>query len=459
MTEDAALMRRFVANGDEEAFGGLVSRHFGLVYGTALRLANGDAGLAEEVTQMVFTDLARKAKLLPRGVVLAGWLHQAARFAAAKAIRGEERRRRREQEAVAMMDDRNESSLEWERLRPALDAALSRLSARDRDAVLLRYFEQKTFDVVGAALGVSSDTAQKRVSRALGKLRAVLARGGVTVSGDTLAQFLAAGILPRAADGLALSVAKTSLAKAATLGPPGAVGMALERLLAAKAGFAVAGLLVLLLGGTVAFLAKAAHPVDLSAFVTVDLSAHYNGRLDKSWTPDYTDNHLASLGAGRRVLNRVPFNVGGVVQLQGGEWERRGYQFPQRVQGIQVGTSARRIHLLHANSAFADVPGTTVASLVVHYANSEQAQFDLRQGIELLDWWGWPAAPIKKPTGADTVVAWTGDNPAARQQGARIRLFDTVWENPSPEKQIDTIDYVSAMARSAPFIVGLTVEH
>ena len=69
--------------------------HIGLVYSTALRVVGGDAALAKDVTQVVFTDLARKARWLPKGVVLSGWLYRHTTFVASKAVRGEVRRRAR----------------------------------------------------------------------------------------------------------------------------------------------------------------------------------------------------------------------------------------------------------------------------------------------------------------------------------------------------------------------------
>ncbi|MGH7968197.1 MAG: RNA polymerase sigma factor, partial [Limisphaerales bacterium] len=104
MTDEAQRLGRFVANGDQEAFGELVTQHFDLVYSTALRQLNGDTHLAEDVAQTVFTDLARKARFLTRYRVLSGWLHQAARFAAGKVVRTEQRRRAREKQAVAMQN-------------------------------------------------------------------------------------------------------------------------------------------------------------------------------------------------------------------------------------------------------------------------------------------------------------------------------------------------------------------
>src|SRR5688572_27601289 len=120
MINDIQLLSRFAKRGDEEAFLQLVTRHLDLVYSSALRQVNGDAHL----TQTVFADLARKARSLRRHVVLSGWLYEAARFAAIKAVRGERRRQAREQEALAMHDPTPESTPDWEQLRPVLDTAM-----------------------------------------------------------------------------------------------------------------------------------------------------------------------------------------------------------------------------------------------------------------------------------------------------------------------------------------------
>src|SRR6266446_2380915 len=149
MLNDEQLLRRYAADGSEAAFGELVSRYVNLVYSAALRRAGGDAHLAQDVAQLVFTDLARKAGSLPPEVVLAGWLHRATRFAAAELIRSERRRKRREQEAVVM--NISESTSDWEQIRPLLDEALDELSRTDRDAVILRFMEQRSFSEVGRA--------------------------------------------------------------------------------------------------------------------------------------------------------------------------------------------------------------------------------------------------------------------------------------------------------------------
>src|SRR5678810_542362 len=106
-TDDARLLNRFVSSGEEAAFRELVGRHFGLVYSVALRQLNGDTHLAQDVAQMVFSDLARKGRFLSSRVVLSGWLYQATCFSASKVVRAEQRRRAREQEAAIMQQDQS----------------------------------------------------------------------------------------------------------------------------------------------------------------------------------------------------------------------------------------------------------------------------------------------------------------------------------------------------------------
>src|SRR3982750_4785285 len=144
MKDDATLLAGYVRNRSETDFAELVRRHVNLVYSSALRQVNGDTHLAQDVTQTVFTDLARKASSLTSHRVLAGWLFTSTRFAAAKMVRGEQRRRRREQEVHSMQEisaSDSSAALDWNRLRPVLDDALAELNDRDRDAILLRNLE------------------------------------------------------------------------------------------------------------------------------------------------------------------------------------------------------------------------------------------------------------------------------------------------------------------------------
>jgi RNA polymerase sigma factor (sigma-70 family) len=225
MFDDRQLLQQYAREGSEAAFGELVARHVNLVYSAALRRTNGDAHLAQDVAQLVFTDLARKAGSLPKGVVLSGWLHRASRFAAAQLMRTEQRRMTREQEALMMntpeyepsadSSRRSPTAADWRDIRPLLDEALDTLGDADRDAVLLRFFEQRTLAEVGRALGSSEDAARKRLSRALEKLRSRLTRRGVTTTATALSAAIAANAVQAAPAGLAVMFTSASLAGAA----------------------------------------------------------------------------------------------------------------------------------------------------------------------------------------------------------------------------------------------------
>ena len=101
-SNDIVLLRRYVAERSEAAFTDLVRRHIDLVYSAALRQLYGDGQHAEDATQAVFADLARKASRLTKHTSLAGWLYTSTRYAAASIRRAEGRRSMREQEAHAM---------------------------------------------------------------------------------------------------------------------------------------------------------------------------------------------------------------------------------------------------------------------------------------------------------------------------------------------------------------------
>ncbi len=197
--------------GSDQAFGQLVSRHFDLVYSAALRMGRGDSHLAQDVAQLVFTDLARKARGLAEDTVLGGWLYRHTCFTAAKAIRTERRRQAREQQAVEMNAPSDANDAVWRRLSPLLDEAMGRLGASDRNAIVLRFFERQSFRVVGGALGTSEDAARKRVDRALEKLRNSFGRQGVIVSAAALAETLSSQAVTMAPAGMASAVAAASI--------------------------------------------------------------------------------------------------------------------------------------------------------------------------------------------------------------------------------------------------------
>lgn len=221
MTDDATLLRRYFEERSEASFAELVRRHLNLVYAAALR-QTGDSHLAEEVAQRVFTRLAQKAGQLLDHPALAGWLYRSTRYAAADARRARQRWRGRFVEAQAMSDFPAEDPChaEWEQLRPMLDDAMCELREGDRDAVLWRYFEGRSYAEIGARLHIQENTARMRVERALDKLRGVLARRGFSSSAAALGGALATQAVTAAPAGLAAQI----VGAAATV--PAAAGLA-----------------------------------------------------------------------------------------------------------------------------------------------------------------------------------------------------------------------------------------
>ena len=211
MTDAQSLLQRYVEHGSESAFRELVTRYIDFVYSVALRRVGGNVHLAQDVAQTVFTDLVRKARKLPPDVMLGGWLHRHTCFVSSTAVRHERRRQARERNAVEMNALHAPADADWQQLVPILDEAVDQLGADDRKAIILRFFEGLDLREVGAAFGATDDAAQKRVSRAVDKLRELLTQRGVTLTVTALATALAGRAVTAAPVGLATTVSGGAL--------------------------------------------------------------------------------------------------------------------------------------------------------------------------------------------------------------------------------------------------------
>ena len=232
---DRELLRQYVRGNSHEAFAALVTRHVNMVYSVALR-KTGNPQAAEEITQAVFIILAKKARELGEKTVLSGWLYHTARLTAANFLRTEMRRARREQEAY-QQSLANETQPEvWPQIVPLLEDAIARLGAKDRDAIVLRFFEGKSFQEIARAAGASENAAKKRVHYALEKLRRYFAQHGVVSSASTLAGAIASNSVQVAPGMLVNTATAAALAKgaAATASITALVKATLHSLLWAK---------------------------------------------------------------------------------------------------------------------------------------------------------------------------------------------------------------------------------
>jgi RNA polymerase sigma factor (sigma-70 family) len=213
---DIDLLREYAGSGSESAFEEIVRRHINLVYSVAFRLT-GSSEDAQDVAQVVFVILARKAARLRPKTILTGWLYETTRFSAMNFLTHKSRRQGREQEAYmesTLNDAETENS--WRQLEPLLEGAMAQLSEKDRTLVALRFFENKSFGETAVLAGLNEWTARKRVERSIEKLRMYFSKRGVASSTAIIAGALSANSVRAAPSSLAKSVSAVAAAKGAT---------------------------------------------------------------------------------------------------------------------------------------------------------------------------------------------------------------------------------------------------
>jgi RNA polymerase sigma factor (sigma-70 family) len=216
MTSDLDLLRRFARENSQDAFSEIVRRHLNLVYSAAVRQIRSPQ-LAEEIAQSVFADLARNAGKLKSDTILTAWLYAVTRRTAIDVIRKESRRQLREQIAMEMnTTNANEGSAgvppAWSEIEPFLDDAMAALDETGRSAILLRYFENKSLREVGEVLGASEDATQKRVSRAVERLREFFSKRNITIGASGLVVLISANAVQSAPIELAATISTVVLA-------------------------------------------------------------------------------------------------------------------------------------------------------------------------------------------------------------------------------------------------------
>jgi RNA polymerase sigma factor (sigma-70 family) len=204
-------LKRYLKDGAQDAFAALVQRHLALVYGVALRRLH-DPTPAQEVTQKVFITLARQAVWLTRHSSLGGWLYRTTLNLAQHEWRADQRRRKREEIALELGTCMKTDESLLSTITPLLDEAMLELRTADREALLLRFFANKSLREVGAALGIQEDAAQKRVSKALDALGERFRQRGFRVGGAAaLALALQQSSAHAVPAGLALSATQAAM--------------------------------------------------------------------------------------------------------------------------------------------------------------------------------------------------------------------------------------------------------
>ena len=282
---DAELLREFVKHASDTAFAGLVKNHVNLVYSAALRMVR-DAALAEDVTQSVFIQLARKAPTIREGNALAGWLYRVTHCQAANAVRSEQTRRRLETEAT--MQAQFEDNTSWKHIESDLDEAMNALNAEEQNLVVMRFFQNQNWHDISAAVALSEDTVQRRVGRALEKLRSFFAQRGVAVSCAVIGMALSANAVQAAPAGFVSGVTAASLAKVAGANSSGVVA-GFKGLLANKAAVLLGGLAVIGLSVAVVTGMSSSQETPAAEGLNQGLVLHYTFDQDETGANKVTD--------------------------------------------------------------------------------------------------------------------------------------------------------------------------
>ena len=210
------LLRKHVADPAKgRAFGQIVEHWQSMVYHSAYR-RSGDATIAEDVVQKVFTILARKARAVSRHSSPLSWLFQTTKLETLHAMRGAQRRQRKHDALSKAELNEPSSSNHMSELKSTLDQALDRLSDVDRELVLLKFYEGRTYSEISKTTGRSQSANKMRLKRALEKLGESLKGQGVNLSvvaigPGMLAEFTKASPL------VASKVASSSLAGSSSI--------------------------------------------------------------------------------------------------------------------------------------------------------------------------------------------------------------------------------------------------
>jgi len=187
----------------------------------------------------------------------------------------------------------------------------------------------------------------------------------------------------------------------------------------------------------------------------IDLSPAYTAPLTESWYPGPPENTLAALPRGLRKFEGISFDVRGIVQLSGGEISSYGARsYPASLRDIPIGRWVKRLHFLHgAVSEVSD--GMTIGSYRIYYNTARQIEVPIVYGRNVRALWQPQSANGEV---AQATVAWRGQNPATQSRGLELRLYRFTWDNPWPAEEIAAVDFVSATANAAPFLVAMTAE-
>ncbi|HYH84970.1 MAG TPA: sigma-70 family RNA polymerase sigma factor [Pyrinomonadaceae bacterium] len=154
--------------GDRDAFRQLFERHKDRVYSVALYFFGGDEATAGDVTQQVFLKLFTRIGQFHGESEFTTWLYRLT----TNACVDEQRKRRRFLqfgEGVEVREPRgtftNEDRLVKAEVAESVKHAVAALKPKLRVVMLLKYFEEMSYEEIAAVLGLSKGTVASRLNR------------------------------------------------------------------------------------------------------------------------------------------------------------------------------------------------------------------------------------------------------------------------------------------------------
>jgi RNA polymerase sigma factor (sigma-70 family) len=363
---DMDLVRQYVEEASEEAFAELVARHLNLVYSSARRQVGSDA-TARDVAQVVFLDLSLNAKRLRPDTHLGSWLHVVTRRTAVDAIRRESRRVKRERIAVELADMKTTTPA-WTHIEPLLDEAIEALDAADRRAVLLRYFENRSLRDIGDAMGISDDAAQKRISRAVERLRDFFSSRGVTATAAGIAAEISANAVQAAPAGFGASISSAVALSAAAGHKAAVLGIARNLTMTTTQKTIVAVTLAAAIGGGI-----------YQGSVVRSQSARIAAYERQSATFDEQvrslrgerDSALAHSAAANRMAGSAPSQAAGTGTAE----------VDPRVR-LKILEDLQKRKILNSNMTFVEPTGTLSSSFIELFSLTSDEQAALQKAVD-----------------------------------------------------------------------------
>jgi hypothetical protein len=183
----------------------------------------------------------------------------------------------------------------------------------------------------------------------------------------------------------------------------------------------------------------------------LDLSSHYNASLLHLSRIELSGKLLIHYPEGLRRIDGVDFDIRALIHLTATNFP---IPFPEKAGGIPVNQKCTSLHFLHG-AMFPATDGIRIASYVLRFGDGTTDEVPVIYGRDVKTRW---FDPKIDPAIDNPKAAWVSPPDKIGATGKSLRLYVTHWKNPGRDSELRSIDFISHMTPSAPFLVAITVE-